>query len=301
MSISLGHATYASGFNFLDSDYNPVGVAGLAGIAFDSNGVSGSTNYGDLFVAQGDNYLYRVHQNDPLGAQDNTTVASMTGGLGGATGLYFDHFLGSAEYHTRTLFIANTTGNSISLYHAPTNSLGVPPRLTGLNAPRMATLGQTNDSPPETRTYIAEPTRVVVADDLRVEMEPHENIRALISNCPSGSSTPGCQSVPYPSSYQTQPRLVTIQATVHPPRPGVAIRFDIEDPADTSPYVSSPTANDNLPSGSGLGTLIGTNPATTDASGHATITLRFRIATQATTIASSHASSQRARSSRRLA
>ncbi len=264
-----GHSTFASGFAFPDSDYDATNVAGYAGLAFDSNGTSGTTNYGDLFATQGDNYLYRVHQNNPLSVPDDTTVASLTGGLNLAAGLYFDHFLGSAEYHTRTLFIANRGGNSISLYHVPTSTLEVPPRLSGLNAPRMATLGQTNDSPPETRTYIAEPTRVVAADDLRIEVSPKDNIRVLISNCPLGNVTPGCVGVPFPSQNQTQSRLVTVTATVHPPRPGVTIYFDVEDPPDTAPYIASPPPNDNA---GGAGSL-SVASATTDVTGHATVVL----------------------------
>ncbi len=45
--------------------------------------------------------------------------------------------------------------------------------------------------------------------------------------------------------YQTQPRQVQIKATIHPPRAGVTIYLDLEDPPDTSPY-GTPAPNDNL-------------------------------------------------------
>jgi hypothetical protein len=129
---------YASGFIFPDSDYNPVNVAGFAGLAFDNNGASGTTNFGDLFVTSGGSYLYRVRQNNPLTLPDDTTVAQMTGGFNGAAGLYFDHFLWSTEYQTRTLFIADRVAGSVLLYHSPTDKLGFPVRLQGYLSSRMA-------------------------------------------------------------------------------------------------------------------------------------------------------------------
>src|SRR5258706_14859472 len=114
--------------------------------------------------------------------------------------------------------------------------------------------------------YIADPTRINSADDGRLELEPHENIRALISNCPGGASTPGCVGLPYPSTYQTQARQVKITARVHPARPGVQVFFDIEDPPDTAPY-GSPTPVDNS---GGLGSFPGgstSTSGTTDANG----------------------------------
>lgn len=260
-----GRTVYASGFSFPDSDYNPANVSGFSGLAFDSNGTNGTTNFGDLFVGNGTN-VDRVFQTDPINTPDATTRASVLTGLVSVAGVAFDA-IGTTEYRTRTLHVADRAGNALWLHNAVSGT--AEQRLTGLNQPRMATLGQTNDTPPETRLYIAEPTRVVATDDLRVEMTPRENIRAIISNCPSGNSTPGCVGAPYPSAFQTLPRQIAIMAQVHPARSGVTIHFDVEDPPDTSPYAGVAPPGDNV-GGAGL---LAVPSAVTNAIGQATTVL----------------------------
>jgi hypothetical protein len=100
-------------------------------------------------------------------------------------------------------------------------------------------------------------------------MTPGENIRAIISNCPSGSSTPGCLGASYPSVFQTLPRQVAITAKIHPPRAGVTIFFDVEDPPDTAPYAAGSPPGDNV---GGVGALSASS-AVTNASGQATAVL----------------------------
>ena len=255
---------YSSGFSFLDSDYNSLNVAGFAGLAFDNNGV-GTNGFGDLFV--GDNTsVWKVVQTDPINTPDATTKTQVFTGLVSVAGLTFDT-IGTSEYQTRTLHIADRGGSSIWLYSAVTGTADL--RLTGLNQPRMVSLGQTNDTPPETRLYIAEPTRVVASADLRIDMTPADNIRAIISNCPAGNVTPGCLGAPYPSSFQTVPRQIAVTATIHPRRSGVTIYFDVEDPPDTAAYATGSSPGDNV---GGPGAL--TAPfAITDSHGVATDTL----------------------------
>ncbi len=59
-----------------------------------------------------------------------------------------------------------------------------------------------------------------------------------------------------------------ITATLHPPRAGVTIYFDLEDPPDTSPY-GTPAQNDNLGGPGGLSLASGVS----DADGHVTTVL----------------------------
>ncbi len=252
---NLSRDFYAVGLSFAP-DFSGT-VAGFRGLAFDNNGAPGTTDFGDLYVSSGGT-IVRVTQNNPIGDPDNTTSTTVVTGLSTPAALYFDD--------TRTLHVADPGANRISLYHSPTGTFEH--RLTGLSAPRMATLGQTGGAEIESRLYIAEPTRVVEADDQRIDLTPRENIQALISNCPVPAATPGCVGVPYPSPYQTQPRQVQITATLHPPRAGVTIFFDLEDPPDTSPY-GTPAQNDNL---GGPGSLSVTSGAT-DADGHVTAVL----------------------------
>lgn len=249
--------TYASGFSFTP-DFSGT-VAGFRGLAFDNNGTIGTFNFGDLYVSSGGN-IVRVRQNNPPVNPDDTTSTTVVSGLSTPAGLYFDE--------NRTLHIADPGANTIGLYHSPTNTYEQ--RLTGLSTPRMATLGRTDDTPVETKLYIAEPTRVVMADDQRVDMSPRENIQALISNCPEPLLTPGCAGTPYPTVYQDTAGLIQIEARLHPPRAGVTIYFDIEDPRDTAPYATS-GQNDNL---DGPGSLIRFSDVT-DATGKATTALRI--------------------------
>ena len=261
-----GRTVYASGFAFPDSDYNPVNVAGFAGLAFDNNGVNGTTDFGDLYVGDSTN-VEKVVQTNPIIAPDTTTTTQVLTGLVSVAGVTFDT-MGTSEYQTRTLHIADRGGNALWLHSAVSGT--AEQRLTGLNQPRMASLGQTNDTPPETRLYIAEPTRVVATDDLRVDMTPKEDIRALISNCPSGNNTPGCVGAAFPSSFQNIPRQIAIAARVHPARAGVTIWFDVEDPPDTAPYEVGSPPGDNITGESG--SLPGPS-AVTNAAGVATTVL----------------------------
>jgi hypothetical protein len=260
-----GRTIYASGFAFPDSDYNPTNVAGFSGLAFDNNGANGTTNFGNLYVGDSTS-VERVSQSDPTNAPDSTTTTQVLTGLVSVAGVTFDT-IGTSEYQTRTLHVADRGGNTVWLHSAVSGT--AEQRLTGLNQPRMVTLGQTNDTPPETRLYIAEPTRVVTTDDLRVDMMPRENVRAIISNCPSGNSTPGCVGAPYPTEFQTLPRQVTITAQIHPPRSGVTIFFDVEDPPDTAPYEGASPPGDNV----GGSAALSASNAVTNANGMATTVL----------------------------
>ncbi len=251
----LARQRYAGGFDF-SPDFSGT-VAGFRGLAFNNNGSKGTNDYGDLYVSSGST-LKKVVQN-PGGDPDDTTVTTVVSGLTTPAGLSFDDRYVS-------LHIADRSANQIGLYDVVSGNYES--RLTGLSEPRMAALGQTNTKPPETRLYIVEPTRVVAADDQRVDMTPRENIRALISNCPRPLDTPGCAGIPYPSAYQTAPRDVQITATIHPPRASVTIYFDPEDPPDTSPYVTG-VPNDNA---GGPGTLSALS-APTDSMGRATTVL----------------------------
>ncbi|HYC58173.1 MAG TPA: IPT/TIG domain-containing protein [Thermoanaerobaculia bacterium] len=261
-----GRTTYATGFSFPNNDYGASNVAGLAGMAFDSNGTVGTKVFGDLYVSSGSSLL-KVTQTapDPDANPDVTSVTTVISSpkVTEPAGLFFDD--------TRTLHITDKGAGTIALYHPLADPLKrFVKRVGGLTSPRMATLGQSDTTPRETRLYVAEKSRVVALDDLRLELLPRENIRALISNCPDAANTPGCIGAAFPSAYQTTPGQVRIEARVYPPRAGVTIHFETIDPPSSAPYDTS-TGPDNL------GPLLTPVPenAVTDANGVATTILRF--------------------------
>lgn len=274
-----GRTTYATGFSFPNNDYGASNVAGLAGMAFDSNGTVGTKVFGDLYVSSGSSLL-KVTQTapDPDADPDVTTVTTVISSANKLTepaGLYFDE--------TRTLHITDKADGTIALYHPLADPLRrFVKRVGGLTSPRMATLGQSNTTPPETRLYIAEKTRVVAVDDLRLELLPRENISALISNCPDAANTPGCADAAYPSAYQTTPREVRVEARLYPPRAGVTIHFQVIDPPSSAPYDTG-ADNDNKDKDSNPIPTLTPVPesAETDANGVATTILRFQATSAA--------------------
>lgn len=261
-----GRTTYATGFSFPNNDYGASNVAGLAGMAFDSNGTVGTKVFGDLYVSSGSSLL-KVTQTapDPDATPDVTSVTTVISSpkVTEPAGLFFDD--------TRTLHITDKGAGAVALYHPLADPLKrFVKRVGGLTSPRMATLGQSDTTPRETRLYVAEKSRIVALDDLRLELLPRENIRALISNCPDAANTPGCVGAAFPSAYQTTPGQVRVEARVYPPRAGVTIHFETIDPPSGAPYDTG-TGPDNF------GPLLTPVPesAVTDANGVATTILRF--------------------------
>ncbi|MCP3982257.1 MAG: hypothetical protein GY716_23375 [bacterium] len=103
---------------------------------------------------------------------------------------------------------------------------------------------------------VAEPTRIIRLPDpvIKFAIKKKKNTPVLINKHRSDDA--------YPSSFQTQPREIRVEATVIDggPAAGVDVFFRLIDPKDTAPYASTGSGDNK----GGLGTIdCGSGPATT--------------------------------------